>query len=86
MSKSHHSFNPLWPSSFLQITRKNLKLTSPENLCLFLDSSTNFQKKKSNILSDPPFEALFEKVFKKSRKKVAESKMSLIKVVENFTN
>ena len=37
------------PSSFLQITRKNLKLTSPETSWLFLDiSCEEFQQKKNS--------------------------------------
>ena len=63
------------PSSFLQITRKKLKLTPPETSWLFLNiSCPEFQQKKiSKILSDPPFKALFESVKKWPEKKVVGS-------------
>ena len=64
----------------MQITRKNLKLTTPENSWLFLDSSCT----DSKILSDPPFEAHLEKVLKNHEKKVAESKNVFYKRCRKF--
>ena len=75
------------PSSFLQITRKNLKLTSPETSWLFLNiSCTEFQQKKKfkNIVW-PPFQSPFWKSVKKwPEKKVAGSKNVFYKSCRKF--
>ena len=88
--------NPWWgggggrigpPSSFLQITRKNLKLTSPETSWLFLNiSCTEFQQKKNfkNIVW-PPFQSPFWKSVKKwPEKKVVGSKNVFYKSCRKF--
>ena len=75
------------PSSFLQITRKNLKLTPPETSWLFLNiSCTEFQQNfffKNFVW--PPFQSPFWKSVKKwPEKKVVGSKNVFYKSCRKF--